>query len=317
MASFDLGMILNTAPSENTIQQIPCDRLQEYHNHMFALYEGERLEDMVESVRSNGVLTPLVVQPLDNGMYEILIGHNRWNASKIAGIDTVPVIIKQGLSEAEAEMYVIESNLIQRGFENLRISEQAAVIAQRQNEVFSQGKRNDIIEELQVLDGASKKTLSLIDTKCEKTDNNAVIGEEYGVSRASVARLLRINRLVPELKQLVDTGKIGIYVAVNLSYISEKSQKEIADLAETFSISIKKSEILRKASDEQGNIPDAELVKIFAVNTEDKQIKPKTVKISSTSYRRYFKSGTKPAEVSETIEKALDFYFANRTEEEI
>ena len=315
--AFDLGMMLNTAPAENTIQQIPCDKLQAYHNHMFALYEGERLEDMVESIRSNGVLTPLVVQPLENGMYEILIGHNRWNASKIAGMETVPAIIKQGLSEDEAEMYVIESNLIQRGFENLRISEQAAVIAQRQSEVFSQGKRNDIVRELQILDGTADTTLSPVDIKCEKTDNNAAIGEEYGMSRASVARLLRINKLIPELKQYVDTGKIGIYAAVNLSYISEKTQKEIADLADTFTISIKKSEILRSVSDEQGNIPDSELVKIFAVHTDDKQVKPKTVKISSNAYSRYFKSGTKPAEVSETIEKALDFYFANRTEEKI
>lgn len=315
MAAFDLGMMLNTAPSENTVQQIPCDKLQAYHSHMFALYEGERLEDMVESIRSNGVLTPIVVQPLENGMYEILIGHNRWNASKIAGMETVPAIVKQGLSEDEAEMYVIESNLIQRGFENLRISEQAAVIAQRQSEVFSQGKRNDIIRELQILDGTADKTLSLADTKYGKTDNNAAIGEEYGMSRASVARLLRINRLIPELKQFVDTGKIGIYAAVNLSYISEKSQKNIADLADTFTINIKKSEILRSVSDEQGNISDAEIIKIFSTQAEDKQIKPKTVKISSTAYSRYFKSGTKPAEVTETIEKALDFYFSNRTEE--
>ena len=76
-AAFDLGMMLNTAPSANMVQQIACDLLTPYHNHMFALYDGERLEDMVESIRKNGVLTPLIVQPLSGGKYEILIGHNR------------------------------------------------------------------------------------------------------------------------------------------------------------------------------------------------------------------------------------------------
>lgn len=89
-AAFDLGMMLNTAPSANMVQQIACDLLTPYHNHMFALYDGERLEDMVESIRKNGVLTPLIVQPLSGGKYEILIGHNRWNASKAAGLATVP-----------------------------------------------------------------------------------------------------------------------------------------------------------------------------------------------------------------------------------
>ena len=154
---FDLGALLGTPEAvKNAVKQIPCDMLHPYHNHRFELYTGERLEDMVESLKENGVLSPIIVQPIDNG-YEILIGHNRWNASKIAGLPTVPAIIKEGLSEEDAEMYVIESNLIQRGFDNLKISEQAAVIAQRHNEMFSQGKRNDIIRELKILNGRSEE----------------------------------------------------------------------------------------------------------------------------------------------------------------
>ena len=121
---FDLGTMLS-AP-QTAIQQIPCDQLHPYHNHKFELYSGERLEDMVASIKENGVLSPIIVQPIEGG-YEILIGHNRWNASKLAGLPTVPAIVKAGLTEDEAEMYVIESNVMQRGFENLRISEQAPV----------------------------------------------------------------------------------------------------------------------------------------------------------------------------------------------
>ena len=115
---FDLGAMLS-AP-QTAIQQIPCDQLHPYHNHKFELYSGERLEDMVASIKENGVLSPIIVQPVEDG-YEILIGHNRWNASKLAGLPTVPAIVKTGLTEEEAEMYVIESNVMQRGFENLRI----------------------------------------------------------------------------------------------------------------------------------------------------------------------------------------------------
>ena len=151
---FDLGAMLS-AP-QTAIQQIPCDQLKPYHNHKFELYSGERLEDMVASIKENGVLSPIIVQPIEGG-YEILIGHNRWNASKLAGLPTVPAIVKTDLTEEEAEMYVIESNVMQRGFENLRISEQAAAVALRHSEMFSQGKRNDILRELAHLENPSSE----------------------------------------------------------------------------------------------------------------------------------------------------------------
>lgn len=112
---FDLSAMLST-PQQTAVQQIPCDKLHPYHNHKFELYSGERLEDMIASIKENGVLSPIIVQPDGDG-YEILIGHNRWNASKLAGLPNVPAIIKAGLTEDEAEMYVVESNVMQRGFE--------------------------------------------------------------------------------------------------------------------------------------------------------------------------------------------------------
>ena len=149
MAQFNFGVMMS---QENQVKQIPVDMLVPYHKHNFTLYEGERLDDMVESIRANGVMTPIIVQPLDD-KYEILIGHNRWNASKLAGNDFVPAIIKENLTEEEAEIYVVESNLIQRGFSELKLSEQAQVLALRYESVFSQGKRTDIINELMKLEG--------------------------------------------------------------------------------------------------------------------------------------------------------------------
>ena len=223
---FDLGTMLS-AP-QTAIQQIPCDQLHPYHNHKFELYSGERLEDMVASIKENGVLSPIIVQPIEGG-YEILIGHNRWNASKLAGLPTVPAIVKTGLTEEEAEMYVIESNVMQRGFENLRISEQAAAVALRHSEMFSQGKRNDILRELAVLENPSAEPdTATLNPVGSKLDTSESVGKEYGVSKGSVVRLIRINKLIDELKALVDSGDIAIRAGVELSFLSEDYRKALS-----------------------------------------------------------------------------------------
>ena len=310
--TFNLGAMLSTSTAlQNAVKQIPCEMLIPYHNHKFGMYSGERLEDMIESIKENGILSPIIVQPTDNGKYEILIGHNRWNASKIAGLPTVPAIIKEGLSPDEAEMYVIESNLMQRGFNNLKISEQAEVIAMRYDKMFSQGKRNDIIRELQLIenpDSAEKPE--------QPKSSREKVGEEYGLSRNSVARLVRVSKLIDSLKELVDNGTIAVRTAVNLSYLSEQAQSDVADLATENKIDMKKSEQLKANADESGDIPHDTIIKIIIGIAEDKP-KPKSVKISNDTFIRYFESDTKSNEITETIEKALEFYFANAGKDEI
>ena len=309
--NFNLGAMLSTPTAlQNAVKQIPCEMLIPYHNHKFELYSGERLDDMVESIKENGVLSPIIVQPTNNGKYEILIGHNRWNASKIAGLPTVPAIIKEGLSPDEAEMYVIESNVMQRGFNNLKISEQAEVIAMRYDKMFSQGKRNDIIRELKLIENPD----SAKEPEQQKSSREKV-GEEYGLSRNSVARLVRVSKLISELKELVDDGTIAVRTAVNLSYLSEQAQSDIVDLALDNKIDMKKSEQLKAQADENGDIPHDTLVGIITGITEDKP-KPKSVKISNDTFTRYFESDTKPTEITEIIEKALEFYFANAGKDE-
>ena len=254
---FDLNAMLSV---QSAVQQIPCDILHPYHNHKFELYTGERLEDMVESIRENGVLSPIIVQPDGDG-YEILIGHNRWNASKLAGLPTVPAIVKTGLSEDEMEMYAIESNVIQRSFTDLKISEQAAVIALRHSEMFSQGKRNDIIRELEMLENPDKVTSDPVGMKSADVNDN--IGEQYGLGRSSVVRLVRIDKLIPELKALVDDGSLAIRSGVELSFLSEEAQETVADQAEDFKIDMKKAKALREGADSEGDIDTAAIVRII------------------------------------------------------
>ncbi len=303
---FDLGTMLS-AP-QTAIQQIPCDQLHPYHNHKFELYSGERLEDMVASIKENGVLSPIIVQPIEGG-YEILIGHNRWNASKLAGLPTVPAIVKTGLTEEEQLLFVVESNIIQRGFDNLRISEQAAAIAIRHKEMFSQGKRNDIIRELALLENPNADVSTLTPME-SKLDSGKAVGAEYGLSKGSVIRLMRIDKLSDELKALVDGGDICIGAGVELSFLSENAQAVVAEQAEDFKIDMKKAKALHDAADKEGNIDNALIVRIIT-GTADVKAKPKSVKISDDVYSRYFTADMKKKEITETIEKALQFYFAN------
>lgn len=313
MVAFDLGAMLSTPQNSiNQVQQIPVNLLEPYHNHMFTLYEGERLEDMVQSIKSNGVLTPLIVQPSSNGKYEILIGHNRWNASKLAGKETVPAIVKQGLTAEEAEMYVVESNIMQRGFGNLKLSEQAAVVAMRQDKMFSQGKRTDIIHELQLIEHPELAEKEEKDTSKKSRDK---VGEEYGLSGKTVSRLIRINKLIDMLKELIDSGMIPFLAGVQLSYLSESTQESVALLTEQYRIDVKKAEKLHAAADNNGDLSDDKVKGILSGKTESQQPKPKSVKISQASYFRYFSKKATSEEVSEIIEKALEMYFMNQEDD--
>lgn len=312
---FDLNAMLSTpAVLKNTVKQIPCDMLIPYHNHKFELYTGERLEDMVESIKKNGVICPIIVQPFKN-IYEILIGHNRWKASQLAGLATIPAIVKEGLSESEAEMYVTESNILQRGFNNLKISEQASVIAQRHNSMFSQGKRNDIIRELKMLenlnsDGLKNNSLTL-NPLGSKLDSNKDAGREYGLGKTSVVRLIRINKLTDKLKELVDSGDIAIRSAVELSFLSESTQNSVAKAMENGKIDMKKAKKLRDSANKNGNINYDLILKIIS-EKNDNTAKLKSVKISREVFEKYFKNSTDGNNVTETLEKALEFYFENQ-----
>lgn len=134
------------------VVDVAIEEIEEFSEHPFHLYEGKRLEDMVESIKANGVLNPVIVRKLGSGRYEMLSGHNRMNASKIAGQKTVPAFIKDNLSDEDAYIYVIETNLMQRSFNDMYPSEKAIVLQLRYEKVSNQGKRTDIINELKALE---------------------------------------------------------------------------------------------------------------------------------------------------------------------
>ncbi len=203
------------AETGNGLQSLPVDKIEPFHEHPFRLYEGERLNDMVESVREHGVLNPVIVRKKGRG-YEMLSGHNRLNAAKIAGLSEIPAIVKEELTEEEAYVYVIETNMIQRAFSELLPSEKAAVLAARYEKVISQGKRNDILREIEEIGTCGHDV--------HKSRSRDGIGEEYGMTGRNIARYMRVDKLIPEFKEKLDDGEMTLTAAVELSYLSEEEQ---------------------------------------------------------------------------------------------
>lgn len=280
---------------QNAQTMIPVDKIVPFHNHPFRLYEGERLEDMVESIREHGVLNPVIVQKTADG-YEMLAGHNRWNAAKIVGIKEIPAIVKEGLSEEEAYVYVIETNLMQRSFTDLLPSEKAAVLAERYDKVLYQRHREDIVRELKELEGDSKGGHDV--HLCKNRDS---LGEEYGLSGRSVARMLRVNELVPELKEKLDSGELNLVAAVQLSYAVEEVQKAVAEIGKPVN-----KEMATKLREDGVNASN--VAEIVCGGSKKAKPASKSVKIPVDVYERYLK-GQKADAMEEIIVKALEAWF--------
>ncbi|MCH5199728.1 MAG: ParB/RepB/Spo0J family partition protein [Oscillospiraceae bacterium] len=320
------------------LKQIALDLLIPYHNHKFKLYEGERLDDMVNSIKDNGVLTPIIVRPApDNeGKYEILAGHNRCNAAKKAGLTTVPGIVKENLSDEEAEMYVIETNLMQRGFNDLSISEQAAVIAMRHSQMFNEDKRAAINRELRAMENSQTENDN--SEQPEKQSKLAAAGEEYGLSKNTVARLIRINKLLTlydKFTLAVDLKDLSVRAAVELSYITSKTALEL--IFDKYSVGVVVDNVwhdsvkinMAKAVElrsifENFRGSKEQAVKLLnegkpSIADEDetvRNVKPIKISMQPDMFQRYFKPETKPDEIAETIEKALDMYFSQQNQNE-
>ena len=243
----------------NGIVSIPVEEIHPFYDHPFRLYEGDRLEDMVQSIRAYGVLNPVIVRKAARG-YEMLAGHNRTNAAKIAGLTEVPAIVKTDLFDEDAYVYLIETNLLQRSFAELLPSEKAAVMAAHYDKGCCQGKRNDIIRELQILSGIEPEETSCHNGK--RLNSLDVIASEYGFSSRNAARYLRLNYLIQPFKNLMDENKIALLAAVDVSYLTEEEQQMLWNIVDRQGLKVKPTyaEKLRKAS---GNLTEEKMAEIL------------------------------------------------------
>lgn len=284
-----------------SIVQLPVESLEPLRNHPFKLYSGERYEDMVESIRRNGILQDLLVRKLENHeeRYEIIAGHNRWNCGKAAGLKTVPCKILSGLSDDEAMTIAVITNYHQRGFDDLALSEQALVLSQEYKQLFAQGKRRDIEAALLSETGM---TSSQIETKLRSAEK---LGKDYGMSRAKIHRIMRINYLINEFKANVDASLLALDAANEISFLPAREQMMVYDCLSVLNMKLTKAKAkqLREINEDGGLDADS-------INTllTSKPIK-KTISITPHILSKYFDPCAPSEDIMSTIEAALAAYF--------
>lgn len=299
------------------VEMLDIDAIKPFRHHPFHLYKGERLDDMVESIREHGILNPVIVRKMHYG-YEMLSGHNRQNAAKLAGLKQIPAFVKENLPDEEAYVYVIETNLMQRSFTDLSVSEKAAVLAERYDKVLYQRKRDEIVAELKALEGTAEAGTEKGGHDVHLSKNRDCLGDEYGLSGRHVARLMRVNQCLPEIKEMLDKGEMQLTAAVQLSYLPEQGQRMALEVSEKSRINIteKIAKEIRKAKMTEKDIreaiagPDPEINKLTGKPIKPEE-KPKPIRLSGNLRAKYF-SDTDPKEVEGIVDKALAAWFKKR-----
>lgn len=291
-----------------------------FKNHPFKLYEGERLNDMVESIKEHGVITPLIVRTLEDNKYEILSGHNRVNSAKIAGLEKVPVVIKENITDEEAMLIVTETNLIQRSFSELSHSEKARILTERHNAIKEQGKKMDLINEIEMLSDTDDLQENYdFRPMGENHRADVKVANSYDLSPRNVSRYLRIDTLINELKTRIDNNEIPFRAGVDLSFLKEDEQEIVETILDDygFKVDLKKSDVLKTLSQGRNfNYNKAHEVlsgKFFDKPKKNK--KPKfTSKFTKNILGKYVTETRTIKEVEEIIEKLLEQHFSQHQE---
>lgn len=299
------SIIKNIEADKLEIKDIELDKLVSFDRHPFKLYEGQRFTDMVESIRTNGVFVPIVVRPnakKEEEKYEILSGHNRVAAAREVGLDKVPVVIRKGLTDDEALLIVTETNLIQRSFADLKHSEKAVILAVHYDALKKKsGYRSDLLAEIEQL------TCAPLGTGTRTRDK---IGVQYSLGKTTVARYLRVNKLIPALKERLDSDEIGMRVAEALSYLRVKEQNTVEKLLDKGTkITIKQADKLKTES-EKSDINLTNISEILSSGYFPAKVKP--VKLSGQFLAQHFNPDQSIEEIEKVIAKALDQYFTNQ-----
>ena len=265
------------------VQQIPIGELFPFKNHPFKVLDDESMQRTVESVEQYGVLSPLIARPRPEGGYEIISGHRRQHAAQLAGLDTLPVIVRN-MDDDAAVLLMVDSNL-QR--ENILPSERAFAYKMKLEALKNQGARSEL---------TSAQVAPKLST--EK------IGEEVGMSKDNVKRYIRLTNLVPELLDMVDEKKIAFNPAVELSYLDEAQQRDFLEaMNDTQNApSLSQAQRLKKLAQEGHFSYDV----AFAVMGEEKKDELDKVVIKNDTLRKYFPRSYTPKQMEDTIIKLLE-----------
>ena len=267
------------------VQQIPIDALHPFTNHPFKVLDDEAMTRTVESIAQYGVLAPLIARPRPDGDgYEIISGHRRQYAAKLAGLDTLPVIVRQ-MSDDAAVILMVDSNL-QR--EHILPSERAFAYKMKLEALKNQGARSDL-------------TSPQVAAKFRSDD---AVAKDQGISGDTVRRYIRLTNLVPELLDMVDEKKIAFNPAVELSYLDESQQRDFLEAMEDTqnAPSFSQAQQLKKMA-QQGEFS---YEKAFDVMGQEKKSEKDTVTIKNETLRKYFPRSYTPKQMEEKIIQLLD-----------
>ena len=268
------------------VQQIPIDALHPFTNHPFKVLDDEAMTRTVESIAQYGVLAPLIARPRPDGDgYEIISGHRRQYAAKLAGLDTLPVIVRQ-MSDDAAVILMVDSNL-QR--EHILPSERALAYKMKLDAMRRTSGR------------PSKENVSQIGTQ-KRSDQ--IMAEELGESRNQIQRFIRLTNLIPELLDMVDEKKISFNPAVELSYLDESQQRDFLEAMQDTqnAPSLSQAQQLKKMA-QQGELS---YEKAFDVMGQEKKSEKDTVTIKNETLRKYFPRNYTPKQMEEKIIQLLD-----------
>lgn len=265
------------------ISQLPPDKLSPFAQHPYRVREDAAMDELVESIRVHGILSPMLARPKGEG-YELVSGHRRRLAAQKLGLPTVPVLVRE-MSDDEAVILMVDSNL-QR--ENLLPSEKAFAYKMKLEAMNRQGRRTDLTST----------------TVVPKFRSNEVIGKESGESRETVRRYIRLTNLVPPLLQMVDDGRIAFSPAVELSYLTRDEQAELWDLIgrEDATPSLSQALRMKQLSREAKLTPEV----LYAILTEEKPNQKEQIRIKTESLRKYFPRNYSAQQMEREIIKLLE-----------
>ena len=276
------------------VRQIPIGELFPFKNHPFKVLDDDSMSDTVESVKQYGVLSPLIARPRPKGGYEIISGHRRQHAAELAGLETLPVIVRQ-MDDDAAIILMVDSNL-QR--EHILPSERAFAYKMKLDAMKNQGTRADL---------TSTQVVS-------KLRSNEKLGAENNQSRETVRRFIRLTNLIPELLDMVDNKTVSFNPAVELSYLSPEQQQEVIramDDTQNFP-SVSQAKRIKKLA-QDGTFTTETVVAIMG---EEKKSELDTVTIKNDTLRKYFPRNYTPKQMEDTIIKLLEQWQKKRQHSE-
>ena len=279
------------------VKKLDVIKLREFENHPYKVKHDDEMEMLIDSVKEHGILSPIIVRPLENDEYEIISGHRRLFASKRAGLTEVPALVVE-MDRDNAAIALVDSNLHR---DNISPSEKAFAYKLKMEAMSRQGHRTDL-------------TSGQLVPKSDDNRTSAEIGEPYGESYKTVQRYIRLTYLRPKLLEYVDEGRIAFTPAVELSYINDIEQQDLIQAIESEDCTPSLSQAVRmKKLSQQGLLDDD---KILEIMSEEKANQKERIKIPTEKLRKYFPKNYSTSQIEEAIIKMCEANYKRRQKQQ-